>query len=189
MRWSSSLLAATAALALSAPAAAAIKALSLPELMSITNDTVDGQIVSSETFRVDDPDYEGVVFTRLTIVGESMRTGEKVSTKVVFRGSHDPADGYATSEMPALNDVRVGGRAVFFIENRDAYVAGPNVVWNFANVFRVESVAGNPVVMGKGQGAAFPENLTLASAREQVRTVHLSLEAQKSKVLPDGMDN
>lgn len=188
MRLPTTLLVASVALALATPASAAIKALTLPELMSLTSDTIDGQVVASQTFRVDDPDHEGAVFTKLTIVGESMRTGEKVSATYVFRGSHLPADEYATSEMPALSDVRVGTRSVFFVDSRDDYVAGPNVIWNFANVFRVETVRGNPVVIGKGEGAVFAQNVSLASARDQVRTVHLSLEAMNAKILPEGMD-
>jgi hypothetical protein len=55
------------------PAAAAIKALTLAELMEITTDSVHGTILEKSSFRLDWP-FEGAVYTKLTIKGESLRT-------------------------------------------------------------------------------------------------------------------
>ena len=60
MRWTRMLSIGVAATLLAVPASAAVKALTLRELMEITTDCLDGQIVAKQTFRVDHPDYEGV---------------------------------------------------------------------------------------------------------------------------------
>ena len=174
-------LGALAALALLAGVGdAAVKAFTLAEIMTVSADTLDAQIVAKETFRVDDPDYEDMVFTRITVTGESMRTGEPVTTELVYVGSHDPADGYGSSEMPLFQDVRIGNRVVLFYGEDETNLSGPRQVWGLNCVFRVESVVGQPVVMGKGEGFAFPENVTLAEARDQVRALHLAQVAQQA---------
>jgi hypothetical protein len=162
------------------PAAAAIKAMTLDELMGITTDTVHGRILEKSSFRMDWP-FEGAVYTQLTIQGESLRTQEPVTTQVVFLGSHDPADHYGTSEMPTLQDTRVGGETVVFY-HRDSEMPGQlNRVFDLSGVYRVESGFGAPVVIGKGEGFAFPDNVKLADARAQVRETHLALQAAKAQ--------
>jgi hypothetical protein len=42
------------------------------------------------------------------------------------------------------------------------------VAHNLAYVYRVEDGFGAPVVIGKGEGAAFPENIKLSDVRAQV---------------------
>jgi hypothetical protein len=158
------------------PVLAAVKAMTLAELMEITSDTALVRILDKTSFRSDLP-YEGAVFTRLTVQGESLRSGEPVETQVIFLGSHDPADHFASSEMPRLQDTRVGGEAILFFY-KDASMPGtPHRVANHGDVYRVEQAFGAPVVIGKGEGAAFPDNVKLADAREQVRTTHLALQA------------
>ncbi|MHC5210391.1 MAG: hypothetical protein ACYTG2_06715 [Planctomycetota bacterium] len=162
------------------PVAAAIKAMTLAELMDITTDTVHGTILEKSSFRMDWP-FEGAVYTQLTIEGESLRTQAPVTTQVVFLGSHDPADHYNTSETPTLQDTRVGGEAVVFFY-RDAEMPGQlNRVFDLSGVYRIERAFGTPVVIGKGEGFAFPENIKLTDARTQVRAAHLALEAAKAK--------
>jgi len=166
------------------PAAATIKMMTLRELMQATDDCLDAQIVAKDTFRVDAPDYEGMVFTRIHVVGESMRTGETVETDLVYTGSHDPADQYGSSEMPLLKDVRLGNRVVIFYGVDETNLSGPNQVWAWNCAYRVESVLGQPVVMGKGEGFAFTQNVTLAEARERVRRTHLELQAEAEATVP-----
>ena len=160
------------------PVSAAIKAMTLPELMAITSDTVLVQITGKSTFALDYP-FDGAVYTRLSVEGESLRTGAPVSTSVVFLGSHEAADGYGTSEMPTLQDTRIGNQVVIFHEHDDAFPGGANIVHSLASVFRVEQAFGSTVVIGKGEGTAFPENLRLADARALVKTTHQQLQAGK----------
>lgn len=175
---------ALALLALAAPAAATIKFMDLRDLMQVTDDCLDAQIVAKQTFRVDDPDYEGMVFTKIRVVGESMRTGETIETDLVYTGSHDPADQYGSSEMPLFQDVRLGNRVVLFFGVDEANKSGRNQVWAWNCAYRVETVLGQPIVIGKGEGFAFTQNVTLAQAREQVRQTHLALEAEAQATVP-----
>ena len=64
----------------------AIKAMNLAQLMSITDDAVHGKIVDSETIRLDTP-WQGAAYTKLTIEGTSLRSGEEGTFEVVFHGS------------------------------------------------------------------------------------------------------
>ena len=178
MRFPKLALAALGAAVLAVPTIAAVKAMTLSELMGITTDTVHVHILAKTTFRSDWP-MTGVVWTKLTVQGESLRTGEPVTTDLVFLGSHDPKDNYGTSEMPTLQDTRVGGEAVIFFGKMDGMPGNPNVAYNLACVYRVEKGFGTPVVIGKGDGFAWSENLKLSDAGDQVRKTHLELLAAK----------
>jgi len=158
------------------PLYAAVKAMSLAELMGSTVETALVHIVEKTTFRSDVP-FEGAVFTRLTVKGESLRTGEPVSTQVIFLGSQDPADHFASSEMPRLQDTRVGSDVILFVWKDEAMPGAPLRVASHADVYRVEQTFGTQVVIGKGEGAAFPENVKLVDARDQIRKTHLALQA------------
>ena len=163
------------------PAAAAIKAMTLTELMGITTDVVHGKILSSTTFRLDYP-FEGAVWTKLSVEGDSMRTLAPVKTDVVFLGSHEAADRFTVSEMPTLQDSRVGNEAVIFFY-KDPQMQGDsrNVVFALDSIYRVETAFGSPVVVGKGEGFAFPENIKLDDARVAVRAAHLELAKKAGK--------
>jgi len=180
MRWKSPALCASLALLLaSVPCVAAIKAMTLSELMQITTEAAHVKITGSSTFRMDWP-LQGAVWTRLTVQGESLRTQQPVNADVVFLGSHNPADEFGVSEMPTLQDTRVGSEAVIFWNGNDQEVPGHlNRVFALDSVYRVESSFGAPVVIGKGEGFAFAENVKLDDVRTAVRSTHLAL-AQKA---------
>jgi hypothetical protein len=162
---------------LAVPVTAAIRALTLGEMLTITHDTVLVRITAKSTFAVPYP-FQDAVWTRLTVEGESLRTGKPFADQVVFLGSHEPADQFGTSEMPALQDTRVGSQALVFWETDAAFPGGATkVAHNLAYVYRVEDGFGTPVVIGKGEGAAFPDNLKLADARAQVLAAQQSLPA------------
>ena len=162
---------------LAVPVTAAIKAMTLSELMDITTDTALVRIIDKTTFHSDWP-ASGMVWTKLKVQGESLRTGEKVDTDVYFLGSHDPRDDYGTSEMPTLQDTRIGADAVVFwtknLESPDQI----NDLGGLSGVYRVEKGFGEPVVIGKGEGFAFAENIKLSDARTLVHKTHLELAAK-----------
>lgn len=158
------------ALAVALPAVASIKAMTLKELMGITKGTVHGTIVARETIRSDFP-LPNAVHTVLTIRGENVRTGEPMEVKVSFHGSHDVADRYTISEMPTLQDTRVGAEVVAFFNPRKE-LEGSQVVFDYSGIYRVERAFGQPVLMGKGEGFAFEKNEKLDSVRTRVRQVH-----------------
>jgi len=181
MRWKLPVSCASLALLLAAvPCVAAIKAMTLGELMQITTDTAHVTITGASTFRLDWP-LPGAVWTRLSVQGESLRTQQPVSTDVVFLGSHDPADSFGVSEMPTLQDTRVGAEAVIFWYSDPEMAGQPNRVFGLDGVYRVESSFGAPVVIGKGEGSAFPENVKLDDVRAAVRATHLALAQQSGQ--------
>ncbi|MFT7461730.1 MAG: hypothetical protein ACI9EF_000064 [Pseudohongiellaceae bacterium] len=164
------------------PIGAAIKAMNLEEVMSITDDAFVGKIIAKDTVVIDHP-WEGAVYTKLTIQGESLRNGLSQVKEVVFHGSHDPSDDYLTSEMPELKDTRVGGQVMVLSQTSKEH-GGQNVVYSLAGAYRIESGFGEPVVIGKGDGFAFPKNAKLSAVREDVRTTHEALAKKALKSLP-----
>jgi hypothetical protein len=176
MRFPKIAVAALGALVLAVPTTAAIKALTLPELMAINSEAAQVRILEKTTFASDFP-LPGVVWTRMKVQGESLRTGLPVAAEDVFLGSHEPADGYGTSEMPLLQDTRVGADAVMFWFREAAMPGQPNVLSDLSTVYRIEKGFGEPVLMGKGEGFAFPANVKLADARALVLKTHLELAA------------
>jgi len=164
---------------LATPVVAAIRAMNLSELMSITQDTVLATITAKTSFASDYP-FEGAVYTRLQLKGESLRTGAAFEGSVVFLGSHDPADHFGTSEMPTLQDTRVGSQAVVFtLHDADFPGGGADVACNLSAIYRVEDGFGAPVVMGKGEGSAFPDNIKLSDVRAAVKAEHAKQQAGK----------
>jgi len=166
---------------LAAAAVAAIKAMTLTELMEITTDAAQVRIVAKSTFKMDYvlPD---AVWTKLTVQGTSLRTGAPVKTDLVFMGSHDANDRFSISEEPTLQDTRVGSEAVvFWWDDPDMpAVGGGHRLFDLSCVYRVESSFGTPVVMGKGEGFAWSENVKLSDATDQVRKAHLELAAKQA---------
>jgi hypothetical protein len=179
MRLSKSIAVALGLALVAVPAIASIKAMTLKELMTVTTDVVDVHILAKDSFKLDWP-MEGAVYTRLSVEGVSLRTQEPVKTDIVFLGSHDPADQFGTSEMPTLQDTRVGSQAVIFF-GKDQDIPGRlNVAYGLHCIYRVEEAFGAPVVIGKGEGFAFTENLKLDDVRTQVRAAHLELQAEQA---------
>lgn len=168
---------ALAAALLVAGSVAAIKAMTLSELMEITTDVAHVRITAKSTQRADYP-YEGCVWTKLTVAGESLRTGKAVETELFFLGSHEANDRFTISEMPVLQDTRVGAEAVAFFWKDPELLGGANRIFDLSGVYRVEKGFGEPVVVGKGEGFAWPQNVKLAAARDQVRATHLELAAK-----------
>jgi hypothetical protein len=164
---------------LAAVSAAAIKALTLSELMEITTDTAHVHITGRSSVQLDYP-YGGAVWTRLSVQGESLRTGAAVKTDLMFLGSHDPADEFTISEMPTLQDTRTGGEAVVFWWDDPELAGGAHRIFDLSGVYRVEQAFGAPVVIGKGEGFAWSENVKLADAGNQVRQAHLELQAKQA---------
>lgn len=165
------------------PVSASVALLNLQEYMEITVDTVHGKITAKETFRADWPE-EHTYFTRLTIEGESVRLGgEPRSYEVVFMGSHDPADDFYHSEAPQPQDVRLGNEVVVFFARQPKLLpeqGGVDYVWAHDGVYRVERAFGEPVLVGKGEGFAFPANVKLGEAMTRVAETHQLILAERA---------
>jgi hypothetical protein len=165
------------------PVGAAIKAMNLAELMSVTDDAVHGTIVQKETVRLDAP-WQDAVYTQITIEGTSLRTGEVGQFEVLFHGSHERSDDYVISEMPTLQDSRLGGTTVVFFEKGVEELGGKNLAHNWANLYRVEQVFGAPVLIGKGEGSAFVLNTAVTEVSSRVANTHVDLAKNGKKTIP-----
>lgn len=175
-----------AAAVVALPVGAAIKAMNLAELMSITDDAVHGTIIGKQSIQLDVP-WQGAVYTKLTVQGQSLRSDESGVFELVFHGSHVRSDDYIVSEMPELMDSRIGGKVVVFFEKNVETVKGLNVVHSLANLYRVEAGFGQPVVIGKGEGMAFELNTSLADVVTRVRDTHTELAKTGKQSIP-GLD-
>ena len=173
MRVTSLVVALVATLALALPTPASIQAMDLGQLMTATSKTIHGTITAREVVKLAHP-WPDAVYTQLTITGENARTGEREQVKVLFHGSHDARDQYTISEMPTLQDTRVGSEVIAFYSPRKD-MEGRHLLSNLGGVFRVERAFGQPVVLGKGQGFAFEKNEKLQVARDRIRVMHLEL--------------
>ncbi len=174
MRFTRIAVALAGAAMLAVPTTASIKALTLSEMMTINSEAAHVRILEKSSFASDWP-MAGVVWTKMKVQGTSLRTLQPVTAEVVFLGSHDPRDGYGTSEMPTLQDTRVDAEAVMFWFRNEDMPGALNVVSDLSAVYRIEKSFGQPVVVGKGEGFAFPENLKLSDASAQIRATHLDL--------------
>ncbi len=183
MRRSRSVIFALGALFLVMSTSASIRPMSLKEYMSISHEVLHGTIVAKETFRSDEPLPE-TVYTKLTIQGDALRGGMRgETTEVIFMGSHDPKDDFVHSEAPDLRDTRIGGEVVVFYfdddQIHDKVDRGQNIVDNWQGVYRVERGFGVPVIIGKGDGYAFPANTRLDEAVRRIEDTHELIKAER----------
>ncbi len=109
-------------------------------------------------------------------VAESLVTGATNGvTRVAMRGGVRPG-ARSTSITPSPEDMKPGRKLLLFLARRPATVDLPSdVPWlvpSFAEVYRIESVdtrtGPREVILGQGGGAAFPDNKSLADARQEV---------------------
>jgi hypothetical protein len=110
---------------------------------------------------------------------ESFVTGRKsFDLRVFFRGGVMPGS-QTTSITPSPEDIRAGRKLLLFLGKRP-YVetnfgAGTLQLDSYAECYRVFDVTDQGierrVVLGRGAGAAFPNNLAVDDARSQVGVV------------------
>jgi hypothetical protein len=162
------------------PVSAAIKAMTLEELMQISTGVIQGQIVSKDVYKLDWADMTDLTFTRLTIRGEELTTGESVTRELYYMGGiwNGEVDHIATA--PREHQTRVGANVVAFYWFDSGLTAnGANKIFCYANVFQVQQGAGDPTVIGQGEGAAVSQNVKLSVLSAQVNTIHQRLQQNK----------
>ena len=81
--------------------------------------------------------------------------------------------------MPTIQDTRIGSEVVVFYYKDTTFPGERNVLFNLGAVYRVEKTFGAPVVIGKGKGFPFPENIKLDDARRKVSATHIAMQAGK----------
>lgn len=155
---------------------AQVERLNLAQMVSKTDNAVDGTIVERRVFRVDDPvDGPELYFTTLKIQGKSLADDASVTIDVTFAGGFvSPTEGAYNSEAPSADEVRVGNRVVAFykyVDNMGGRVSANALYASHGGLYRVADLKGGPVVLGRGDGYAIQSNQRVADLRLSVRAL------------------
>ena len=164
------------------PLAAAIKAMNLEELMEISTGVMAGEIIAKDTVKLDAGDDPNQTFTRLTIRGQEMTTGESLTREIYYWGGIWNGKLDSPSTAPREHQTRVGARVVaFYWFDPNLTAEGAYKIFCFANIYQIQQGAGEPTVIGLGEGAAVPQNIKLIDLRAQIQAIHKKLEQKNSE--------
>ena len=162
--------------ALITPGSAKIKAVTLEEMIDLTENTVYGEIVAKRCFRVDDP-VAGpeLYYTTITIEGRSMRDGRKLTVDLTYPGGFvNEHEGVYNSEAPSEDDSRIGARVVAFYRwspDMGGRVPANMLMGSHGGIFRTVDGPQGRTVLGRGKGYAVPYNTRLDSLEAGVRNI------------------
>ena len=166
---------------------AQIERLDLETMVSRTDNTVHGEIVGKQVFRVDHPvDGPELYFTKLTVKGSSLVDGRGTTVDVVFPGGFIDKErgiGVHNSEAPSEDDTRVGNQVVVFYrwnDNQGGGVAGNALYASHGGLYRtVKGPDGKVVVLGRGKGYAIEANRGLGQLDTAITTIRQQLDAKQ----------
>ncbi len=164
------------------PVTAAVKAMNLEETMRITTGVIHGTIINKDVCRFDVGDVQNELYTCLTVEGEELRTGEKMTVDLYYLGGVSSGVLEAPNTAPKENQTRVGAKIVaFFWFDSGLTPVGANKIFHFGNVFQVLQGAGDPTVISMGVGSPVPQNIKLSALKAEVARTHQKLLAEKRK--------
>ena len=157
---------------------AQIKAYTLDEMVGEADQAVHGQIVGSRVFRVDHAiDGPELYFTTLTIQGTLLADGTAVTVDVTYNGGFISEDeGVFNSEAPIADDVKIGNRIVAFYkwsDNLGGDVAGNALMASHGGLYRTVEGPSDAVVLGRGEGYAVRNNVSVSDLESAVRRIRL----------------
>ena len=155
---------------------AQIERLDLDSMVQKTDDTLFAEITNKEVIRIDDEkDGPELYFTHLTLRGESLETGQPATVTVTFPGGFiNEVDGVWNSEAPSADDIKIGNRVVAFYKHIDN--AGGGLACNFlyashGGLFRTVEGPQGTVVLGRGEGYAIDNNISLEDLNQAISTL------------------
>jgi hypothetical protein len=165
-----------------APLTAAIKAMTLEEMMDISTGVVSGRIIEKEYVKMDWGDDPDTTFTRIRISGEELTTGKMVTRDLYYVGGLWNGEVDSPSTAPREHQTRVGAAMVAFYWF-DAKIGpdGVNIIFCFPNINQIQQGSGDPTVIGNGLGAAVPANVKLSALRTEVKSIYEKLQAKKQQ--------
>jgi len=166
------------------PLTAAIKATDLREQVSICSGVIYGKIIAKEAVRFDYADRRDVTFTKLTVEGEDLTTGQKATREIYYMGGMWNGNLDTTIVSPKEHQTRLGATVVvFYWFSKDvrplAQSVGAFKASSFASVFQVQQGAGSATVIGIGEGCAIPKNRKIDGLRTEVQQIYRELQAEK----------
>ena len=153
----------------------------LQEMVELSDGAVIGNIVSSETIRIDHPvDGPELYYTTLTVRGRSLVNGEVLTVPVTFPGGFiNPEEGVHNSEAPAADEIRVGNEVVVFYkwsDNMGGDVAGHALYASHGGLYRVVKSGKEFVTLGKGDGYAIDKNWKLKALDAEITSLNDQLK-------------
>lgn len=170
-------LTAAALVAASLVGKAQIARLSLEDMTTLTDNGIVGTIVGQRVIDLSN-DYEGqLIYTVLTIEGESLVDGRKTTVDVVKRGGWlDRKEGIGVwdSEAPSDEETEIGKRIVAYyhwVDNIGSGVGANRLFASHGSLFRTVEGPNGLVVMGRGDGYAIANNMKLESLRQATRAI------------------
>ena len=160
------------------PISAAVKSMSLAEKVEIHTSCVYGQIIEKSTIRIDWADMQDVVFTRLVIQGEDWSDGQPVTRTLYYMGGPD----YYVSTSPKESQTRVGAWVVAFHWFDASLTAdGAQKIFSFADIYQVQQGAGEPTVIGRGEGSGVPYHVKLSVLKDRIMDLFAAKQAKEAE--------
>jgi hypothetical protein len=169
-------LAALLAIATAAVSVAQIERLTLDQMVAKTDNSVLAEITYKHVFRVDHPiDGPELYFTRLTLQGESLETGQPITVDVTFPGGFvDEENGVHNSEAPSDDDVKIGNVVVAFYkwsDNMGGDVAANALYASHGGLYRTVDGPTGTVVLGRGEGYAIESNKSVEALATAIQSI------------------
>ena len=156
---------------------AQIARLSLEDMTTLTDNGIVGTITGRKVIDLSN-DTEGMlIYTVLTIEGESLYDGRKTTVDVVKRGGWiDREAGLGTwdSEAPSDDETALGKRIVAYyhwVDNIGSGVGANRLFASHGSLFRTVEGPQGLVVMGRGDGYAIENNMQLSSLQKATRAI------------------
>lgn len=167
---------------------AAIKSVSFEEMCLYADQCVAGTIVNKVVREIDTGEHGIKIHTWMTIEGENLESGRKVSIDVMHRGGILDAErgiGQFSSEAPSAQDTELGSRVVVFTKFADDIGGGVSsnlLAASHGGLFRTLDGPSGLVVLGRGDGYAIPHNTKIGNVREGLRNILKQNGAKKIQV-------
>lgn len=166
------------------PLTAAVKAVNLEEQIAISSGVIHGKIIAKEVQRFDYADSQDVTFTKLTVQGEELTTGQATIREIYYMGGMWNGKLDSTSVSPKEHQTRLGATVVVFYWfsndiKPNASSDGAFKASSFASVFQVQQGAGSATVIGLGEGCAIPKSRKIDEFKAEVQLIYQQLQAEK----------
>ncbi|RMH05322.1 MAG: hypothetical protein D6702_00605 [Planctomycetota bacterium] len=162
--------AAAAGLLLAGAALPCIKALTLQEMVSLTDAAVSGRITAVHSVLYQAAPEDRRIYTVLTVEGADLYSGQPRTIQAAFLGGTYGGETMNVTCMPSPDDYRLGGRVLVFSAPVEGW--GPEVdrcvYAAMGGIFRQIETPNGTVVLGKGEGTAVEKNIRLADLQAAI---------------------
>ena len=172
---------------------AQIKRLSLVEMTNETDNGVLGTIVASRVIDLgNEVDGYGLYYTILTLEGESIFDGRKITVDIASRGGwidKERGIGCWDSEAPQASEIAVGKEvlAYYFWSENIGRGVGSNILYaSHGSLFRTAKSPTGTVVLGRGDGYAIDKNIQVGTLRTATRTIREEAKREQLKQIDNG---